>query len=195
MSFNVLDRTADTNDGTDTTATGGVERIHADHISIKRLGHWTDADRFEVRARGGSVVLDLRSPRLPAEVEVQLRLERAMVKLLLPDDAVLEYWDLDWTGRGKVKDAKQAKTSETQHDGSTGGTGGTDGAEPAEGVRRVRLVGSANGSEVRVNRGGVAMLAAMCTREYLSDLRQAHKAGAYPTIDDPTRAPKEMEAA
>ena len=77
-------------------------RLHADHIALKRLGDWTNAGRFEVRARRGSVVLDLRSPRLPAgELVVDLNLDRAMVKLLLPDDAVVEQEDVVWSGSGK----------------------------------------------------------------------------------------------
>ena len=78
---------------TRTVAAAAAEpvRLHADHIALKRLGNWTSADRFEVRARRGSVVLDLRSPRLPAgELVVDLDLDRAMVKLLLPDDAVVD---------------------------------------------------------------------------------------------------------
>ena len=41
--------------------------------------------------------------------------------------------------------------------------------------------------EVRVQRGGVAILTAMCSREYLRDLRLAHRTGGHPTVDDPAR--------
>lgn len=164
------------------------ERIHADHVSIKRLGHWTSAERYEVRARSGSVLLDLRSPRLPGEVEIRMRLDHAVVKLLLPDGATVEHWGLAWTGSGKVKEGQGAamRTADAREPG---------GAVPAgEGVRRVRLVGAAEGSEIRVNRGGVAILAAMWSREYVRDVRQARKSNAYPTVDDPTRAPKTAAA-
>lgn len=149
-----------------------IVRIHADHESIKRLGRWTEAGRFEVRGRGGSVVLDLRSPRLPKEIDIELRLDRAMVKLLLPEDAVVEHWDLAWTGRGKVKDAQRTQAA-------------TPGSA-AETIR-VRLSGTANHSEVRVNRGGVAQLAALCTREFFQDAIRARRAGTFTTVDDPTR--------
>jgi hypothetical protein len=43
------------------------------------------------------------------------------------------------------------------------------------------------GAEVRVDRGGVAILSAMCSREYLSDAPQARREGRYPVIDDPGR--------
>jgi hypothetical protein len=181
----MVDRPADVDASTD------VERIHADHVTTKRLGHWTRAGRYEIRARGGSVVLDLRSPQLPNEVEIRLRLDRAVVKLLLPDEATVEHWDLAWTGRGKVKDAQAAAPSEQRHEEQPREADkvGQE-QQPTGGVTRVRLVGSADGGEVRINRGGIAMLAAMCSREYVEDLRQARKTGTYPTIDDPTRPPK-----
>lgn len=155
-------------------------RLHADHIAIKRLGDWTTADRFEVRARRGSVVLDLRSPNLPAgDLVVDLDLDRAMVKLLLPDDAVVEHGDIVWSGSGKVKDG--VGDQRARRDGE---------AEPAGDVRRVRLTGRIHSGEVRVARGGVATLAAMFSREYVRDLKQARREGVWPTVDDPTRAPK-----
>jgi hypothetical protein len=152
-----------------------VERIQADHSSVKRLGRWTEAGSFEVRGRSGSIVLDLRSPALPREIDVELRLERAMVKLLLPDDAVVEHWDLEWTGRGKIKDGQRPAPSSEDADGRH------------DGGIRVRLRGSAHQSEVRVNRGGMAQLAAICSREFFEDARRAHQAGTFPTVDDPTR--------
>ncbi|RAG80311.1 hypothetical protein DN069_38830 [Streptacidiphilus pinicola] len=145
-----------------------AERIHVDHSVTKRLGNWTSADTFEIKARGGGVVVDLRSPGIPAEVEVRVEMQRAMVKLLVPEDATVDQWDLRWSGKGKVK----------------------DGQAPAEpGLRRIRLVGTAADSEIRVHRGGVAMVSAMMSREYLDDLRRARKEGRLPVIDDPTRNP------
>lgn len=157
-----------------TDAVAEVERVHADHTVAKRLGNWTRAGRFEVRARNGLVVLDLRSPDLPDEVEVHVELQRATVKLLVPDDAPVEHWDLHWTARGRVKDASAAVES-------------TDVPENAACTRRVRLTGVSTDSEVRVQRAGIAMLTAMCSREYLQDIRRAHKTGGHPTVDDPAR--------
>ena len=151
-------------------------RLHADHTAIKRLGDWSTADHFEVRARRGSVVLDLRSPHLPAgDLVVDLDLDRAMVKLLLPDDAIVDHWDVAWSGGGKVKDGVGEPRARK------------DGAAEPEGARRVRLTGRIHNGEVRVARGGVAMLAAMFTREYVQDVRRARREGNWPTIDDPMR--------
>ena len=142
-----------------------TERIHTDHATIKRLGNWTTADHFEVRSRHGQTVIDLRSPDLPTELEVRVQLDNALVKLLLPEDATVDQWDLRWSGKGKVKDYQA----------------------PPEGTRHVRLVGTAAKSEIRVHRGGVAIVSAMLSREYLADARQAHRNGTLPTVDDPTR--------
>lgn len=156
------------------TLTAAVERIHTDHAVAKRLGNWTRAGRFELRARRAVVVLDLRSPDLPDDVEVAVELQRATVKLLVPEDATVEHWDLRWTARGRVKDAQgQVRAAETPR--------------PA-GSRRIRLSGLSTDSEIRVQRGGIAILTAMCSREYLQDLRLAHKSGGQPTVDDPARA-------
>jgi hypothetical protein len=164
-------------DITTTTDTTTVERIHADHAVAKRLGNWTRAARFEVRARSGLVVLDLRSPDLPDEVEVAVELHRATVKLLVPDDADVEHWDLRWTARGRVKDA-QGQTQAAI-------AGAAETAKPKG--PRIRLTGQSTDSEIRVQRGGIAILTAMCSREYLQDLRLAHKTGGQPTVDDPAR--------
>lgn len=157
---------------TRTETTVATERIHADHAVVKRLGNWTRARHIQVRVRRGLAVLDLRSPDLPDDIELRVELKRATIKLLVPDDAVVEHWDLRWTARGKVKDAQ----------GRTAG-------EPAlAGARRIRLTGVATDSEVRVHRGGIAVLGAMCSRAYLQDLRLAHRTGGHPTVDDPTRS-------
>ncbi|AHI00077.1 hypothetical protein GCM10010174_81890 [Kutzneria viridogrisea] len=141
--------------------------VQAHYTAVKKLGHWTTARRFEVRARRGMAVLDLRSPRIEqGEIEVRLDLDHSMVKLLLPEDAVVDHWDLHWLGRGRVKDHE---------------------APRAEGGRRVRLVGEIRHGEVRVRRGGIAMLSAMFSRAYVEDLRRAHREGGMPTVDDPTR--------
>src|SRR5690242_4298346 len=44
------------------TVTTDTVRIHADHETTKRLGDWTRATDFAVKARYASVVIDLRSP-------------------------------------------------------------------------------------------------------------------------------------
>ena len=144
-----------------------AERLHVDHGVTKRLGRWTSASQFDVRVRSGVLVLDLRSPDVKGDVEVRLDLQRSTLKLLLAEGDQVDHWDLDWTGRGRVKDDQRP-------------------AEP--GGRRVRLSGRAENSEVRVHRGGMAALSAMFSRAYIQDLRQARKNGSYPTVDDPTRA-------
>ena len=147
------------------------ERLHVDHGVTKRLGRWTSASQFDVRVRFGVLVLDLRSPEITGDVEVRLGLHRSTVKLLLAEGDQVDYRDLDWTGRGRVKDDQRP-------------------AGPAAGnrQRRVRLSGRAENSEVRVHRGGMAALSAMFSRAFVQDLRQARKNGSYPTVDDPTRA-------
>ncbi|NUP04076.1 MAG: hypothetical protein HOW59_39735 [Nonomuraea sp.] len=143
-----------------------AERVHTDHTVTRRLGNWTTAGRFEIRTRHGHTTIDLRSPDLPADLELRLDLDHGVVKLLLPEDATVDHWGLRWTGRGQVKD----------HEAPAEGTG-----------RRVRLTGTATRSEVRVRRGGVATLTAMLTREYVADVRRAHRTGTHPTVDDPAR--------
>lgn len=146
-----------------------TERIHFDHGLVKHLGNWTEAGRFEVKARHGAAVLDLRSPGLPDDVEIHLDMDRAMVKLLVDDDTAIDHWNLNWTARGKIKDS----TSSSDGDKAAG--------------RLVHLSGSAMNSEIRIHRGGIALLSAMFSRAYVQDVRRAHKTGGVPTIDDPTR--------
>ena len=143
-----------------------AERLHVDHEVTKRLGRWTRASRFDVRARSGVLVLDLRSPEIEGDVEIRLDLHRSTVKLLLPEGDQVDHWDLSWTGRGQVKDDLRPA--------------GTDG-------RRIRLTGHADNSEIRVHRGGMAVLSAMFSRAFVQDLRQARKDGGYPSVDDPAR--------
>lgn len=144
-----------------------AERLHVDHAVAKRLGRWTSASRFDARVRYGVLVLDLRSPDVQGDVEIRLDLQRSTVKLLLTEGDQVDHSDLDWTGRGRVKD-----------DQRPAGPGG----------RVVRLAGHADNSEIRVHRGGMAALSAMFSRAFAQELRQARKNGGYPTVDDPTRA-------
>jgi len=112
-------------------------------------------------------VLDLRSPQIPAgDIEIEVDLDHAMLKLLVADDAVVDDWDLRRTGRGRVKDAERPD---------------------APGGRRIVVTGELRGGEIRVRRGGMAMLSAMFSRAYWDDLRRAHKEGGFPTVDDPAR--------
>ena len=142
-------------------------KIPANHAVTKRLGNWTTARQFQVRGHRGGAVLDLRSSQIPAgDIEIEVDLDHAMLKLLVADDAVVDDWDLRRTGRGRVKDAERPD---------------------APGGRRIVVTGELRGGEIRVRRGGMAMLSAMFSRAYWDDLRRAHKEGGFPTVDDPAR--------
>ena len=79
-------------------------------------------------------------------------------------DVTIEQWDLTITGRGAVKDWE---------------------APPNATGRRIRLLGDLHKSEVRINRGGVAILAAMFSREFVEDCKRAYREGGRPTVHDP----------
>lgn len=146
-----------------------TEHIHSDHGLVKHLGNWTEAGRFEVRARHGAAVLDLRSPGLPDDIEIHVDMDRAMVKLLVDDGTAIDHWNLRWTARGRIKDSRSSS------------------ADDKAAGRRIHLSGSATNSEIRVHRGGIAILSAMFSRAYVQDVRRAHRTGGVPTIDDPAR--------
>jgi hypothetical protein len=157
-------------------------RIAAHGRSVRRLGHWTTARRYEVLASRGSVVLELRSPRIDEGViEIDLDIDRSAVKLLVPDGAVVDHDGLRRVGRCGYVDWS--------------GTA-------APGGRVIRVTGEMRRSELRINRGGVAIVAAMLTNEYLADLwrayrendirslgdlRDAYREGRWTTIEDPAR--------
>ena len=142
-------------------------QIRAHSRVVKQLGHWTRERQLDVRASRGSVVLDLRSPRIDdGDIEISLDLDHAVVKLLVPEGAVIDDGDARRVGRCRVKDWT-----------------GTS----VPGGRRIVLTGELRTAEVRVHRGGIAILSAMCSRAYLADARQARREGRYPTIDDPSR--------
>jgi hypothetical protein len=146
------------------------ERLRADHVILRRLGHWTEAHEIDLRARHSSVVLDLRSPQVPENLEITAELDHATLTLLVPDHADVDTDDLTWTGKGRVHDR------------------GGDGAH-----EQVRVTGHAHDSQVRVRRSGSAQITAMLTHEYLADLRASRREGRYPTVDDPRRAPRPGE--
>ncbi len=131
--------------------------IRAHRRSLKRLGYWTTARRFDVRASHGSVVLDLLLPRIePGEVELWLDIDHATVKLLLPDGASIDDGELRRVGRGGVK--------------QWGGTA-------TAGGRRIVLSGEMRNAEVRVHRGGVAILPLLLSRAHRDEVREAHREG------------------
>jgi hypothetical protein len=133
------------------------EVIRANHRGAKRLGRWTTARRFDVRASHARVVLDLLLPPIvPGDIEVELDLDHATVTLLVPDGANVVDDELRRVGRGRVKDRT-----------------GT----PAPGGRRIDLHGELRHSEVRVRRGGVAILYLLGSRASRGDVRQAHREG------------------
>jgi len=146
-----------------TTTTEPV-RISAYSDNVKKLGDWTDANRFEIRARHGYALLDLRSPRITGDIEIHVSTTRSAIKLLVPEDVIVDQWDLTFHGRGTVKDWERGQ-----------------GAGP----RRIRLVGEIENGEVRIARGGIAILTAMFSREFLEDCKRAHREGGRPTVHDP----------
>jgi hypothetical protein len=144
-------------------------RICGNHTVTKRLGNWSTARQFQVRAHRGHAVLDLRSPQIPAgEIQVDVDLDYATLKLLVADDAVVDDWDLGRIGRGRVKDSEGPN---------------------APGGRRIVVTGQMRHGEIRVHRGGIAVLSAMCSREFLADLRRARREGRTPTVADPAHTP------
>lgn len=156
--------TGDTATITTESTTCGAERVHVDHATLKRMGHWTTANTFQVRVRKGNVVLDLRSPQIAGQIDLDLDLRRSTLVLLVPDDAAIDQWELRFDRGGRVHDQ-----------------------QPSAAARCVRLHGAAADSQIRVRRGGVAQVTAMLSREYLADLRRARRDGTVPTVDDPAR--------
>jgi hypothetical protein len=149
---------------TDTTAgrpapglTDESEQIRAHGRVVKKHGDWTTARHFDVRASRGVVALDLVLPRIEAgDIEVELDIDHAVLKLLVPDGAIIDHDELRRVGRGRVKDST--------------GTSAPHG-------RRITLLGEMRSSEVRIQRGGVALLSLMLSRRGLRAVRQAHRDG------------------
>ena len=121
----------------------------------KYLGEWTTARRFAVEATDSLVVVDLLLPNLaPGDIEVDLDIDHSTLKLLVPDGAVVDENGLRRIGRGQVKDRT----------GTSSATG-----------RRIVLSGEMRHSEVRVHRGGIALLSLLPS--HLRDLRRVHTDG------------------
>jgi len=134
-----------------------TEQLRAHHRSIRKLGAWTTARRFEIRASRGSVVLDLLLPELePGEITVELDVDHSTVILLVPDGTNVDHDELRRIGRGRVKDWT-----------------GVD--SPAG--RTVRLSGEMRNAEVRIHRGGVAILRLLLSRSSRNEVWRARKQG------------------
>jgi hypothetical protein len=132
-------------------------RVTAHHRSIRRLGKWTTTRRFDVGAFRGSVVLDLILPEIePGEITVDLDIDHSTVILLVPDGTTIEDDDLRRIGGSRVKD--------------------WTGVASPEG-RTIRLVGEMRNAEVRIYRGGVALLRLLLSRSTREEVRHARKAG------------------
>ncbi len=129
--------------------------VHAHSTIVKKLGDWTTARRFDVRVRGGQALLDLRSAQIPAgDVEIRLDAERGLLRLLVADDVQIESADLRWIGRGRLKDLQ----------GASGGSG-----------RTITITGEVRRGEIRVHRGGLAIVASLFDRGELRRMHRAHQ--------------------
>jgi hypothetical protein len=138
-----------------TTLTDNTERIRAHHHSERRLGPWTHARQLDIQAHRGSVVLDLLLPQIePGEITIQLDIDHATVILLVPDGAQINDDELR-RRRGRVKDW----TGVAYPDG-----------------RAIKLSGELRNAEVRIHRGGIAILRLLASRKH-RELRQAHREG------------------
>jgi hypothetical protein len=140
-----------------TAITVNSEQIRAHHRSIRKMGTWTTARHFDIRASRGSVVLDLLLPDLePGDMTVELDIDHSTVILLVPDGTTVDDDDLRRVGRGRVKDWT--------------GVGSPNG-------RTLRLTGEMRSSEIRVHRGGIAILRLLLNRSTRNQLRRAHAQG------------------
>ena len=133
------------------------ETIRAHHRSIRRLGAWTSARRFGIHASRGSVVLDLLLPELePGEITVELDIDHSTVILLVPDGTNVDDDELRRVGRGRVKDWT--------------GTGSSEG-------RTLRLTGEMRHAEIRIHRGGIAILRLLLNSSSRNEVRNARRQG------------------
>ncbi len=133
------------------------EQIRAHHRSIRKLGAWTTARHLDLRASRSSVLLDLLLPELePGEITIELDIDHSTVILLVPDGAQVNGDNLRRVGNGRVKDWT--------------GVASPDG-------RAIRLVGEMRNAEVRIHRGGIAILRLLLSRRSRSEVRLAHRHG------------------
>jgi hypothetical protein len=140
-----------------TAITTDAEQIRAHHRSIRKVGAWTTARRFDIRASRGSVLLDLLLPELePGEITVELDIDHATLILLVPDDTNVDDDELRRVGRGRVKDWTGI--------GSPGG-------------RTIRLTGEMRNAEIRIHRGGIAILRLLLSGSTRAQARRAHAQG------------------
>src|SRR6516225_7483601 len=125
-----------------TAEAGTIERLQIDHGMTKRLGHWTSTNRFEVRARSGALVLDLRSPAIQGDVEIRLDLHRSVVKLLLAEGDQVDHWNLGWTGQGRIKDDQRPVSAAARATAKSGCTvAGSPSCRPCSPARTSRTCG------------------------------------------------------
>jgi hypothetical protein len=121
-----------------------VAHVDAVHRVTKRLGTWTYADQVTIRAHYGRTTVDLRSPQLPTgEIVIDVDVDHSVVRLLVPEDAVIDDSGLVRVGRSPLKD---------------------DVGPSRSGSRRILITGSLRHGQIRVNRGGVATLFAIFSR-------------------------------
>ena len=142
-----------------------VEQVDAAARTVTRMGRWTGSHVFDVRVRRGSVVLDLRSTDIEGDIDVRLAVDRGVVKLLVPVDAVVDEWDLELLGRGKVKQTFHA---------------------PTGGGRTVRLSGRVERGEIRIHSGGMAQLSAILTHDFLRAARHGRRDRVAEILHDTT---------
>ena len=142
---------------TEPTRAGEPVRIRAHRRSVKNLGQWTTAAQFDIAASRGTVVLDLLTPLIePGEIDIHLDLDHAVVKLLVADGTLINDDDLRRVGRGRVKD--------WSGEGTTGG-------------HRINLRGELRDAEIRVHRGGIAILSLLLCGRSVRTVRQAYRDG------------------
>jgi len=132
-------------------------RVRAHRRTVKKLGQWTTEHRFDIAASRGSVVLDFLTSHIdPGEIDIHLDLDHSVVKLLVPDSTYIDDDDLRRIGRARVKDWAAEAT--------------TDG-------RRIKLGGELRNAEIRVHRGGIAIVSLLLSSRSPRIVRQAHREG------------------
>lgn len=151
--------TEPTNVATQSMRAGEPVRIRAHHRTVTKIGQWTSERCFDIAASGGSVVLDFLTSRIePGDIDVHLDLDHAVLKLLVPAGTRIDDDDLRRIGRGRVKDWT--------------GEGTIDG-------RRIKLRGELRDAEIRVHRGGIAILSLLLSGRSLRMVRKAHRDGRF----------------